>query len=87
MVTRVASKLPAATIGVRYRARLGVTGGSAPYRFVLESGALPLGLRLASNGTISGVARGIAARSIFQVLVKDRYGAQGRFTYRLAVAV
>jgi len=86
-LTRVASKLPAATIGVRYRARLGVTGGSAPYRFVLESGALPLGLRLASNGTISGVARGIAARSIFQVLVKDRYGAQGRFTYRLAVAV
>jgi len=82
---RFSSKLPAATIGVAYRARLAVTGGSAPYTFALKSGALPLGLRLARNGTISGAAQGPAERSTFQVLVRDRYGAQGRFTYRLAV--
>ncbi|MEG0182733.1 MAG: putative Ig domain-containing protein [Stenotrophomonas sp.] len=45
----------AGTVGVAYSQPLvGAAGGSAPYSYVLASGALPAGLVLASNGTLAG---------------------------------
>ena len=49
--------LPGATVGLSYAQMISASGGSAPYTFSLDSGALPDGLSLASNGSISGTAR------------------------------
>lgn len=50
------STLPAATARSSYLASMAVRGATAPYRWNLNSGALPAGLHLdASSGSISGV--------------------------------
>lgn len=46
--------LPDATIGIAYSEQLTADGGTAPYTFALESGSLPDGLSLASDGLITG---------------------------------
>jgi hypothetical protein len=46
--------LPAATAGTAYSQTFVASGGIAPYAFTLGSGALPPGLGLAANGTLSG---------------------------------
>lgn len=43
-----------ATVGTAYSQKLGVTGGDPAPSFTLTGGALPSGLSLASDGTISG---------------------------------
>ena len=47
--------LPKAFLRQQYRAELGVQGGVAPFKWVLESGVLPPGVELAPNGVVSGV--------------------------------
>lgn len=43
------------TVGVAYSQSLaGASGGTAPYLYVLETGSLPAGMTLASNGLLSG---------------------------------
>jgi hypothetical protein len=65
--------LPLAHLGARYAARLTVSGGTAPYRWKLQSGALPTGLRLGPAGLIAGTPtrRG---RFAFVVSVTDARG-------------
>src|SRR5262249_25898909 len=46
--------LPNGAPGRAYTATLRGTGGTGPYRFALTAGALPTGLRLNANGTVSG---------------------------------
>jgi hypothetical protein len=46
--------LPAGRIGRSYRRSLGGQGGTPPYRYALESGALPAGLSLLEDGVVSG---------------------------------
>jgi large repetitive protein len=41
-------------IGVPYNETLTASGGTAPYTFIISSGALPTGLSLSSSGVISG---------------------------------
>lgn len=53
-LTAQPSELPAATAGVAYELSLSVSGGGAPYVWTLDSGALPDGLTLSSDGVISG---------------------------------
>ncbi len=43
------------TIGVRYTASLGAAGGLAPYVWSVSGGALPPGLSLLPDGTLSGI--------------------------------
>jgi hypothetical protein len=51
------SALPAGTVDVPYNASLAASGGSAPYQWTINSGALPKGLSLDKNtGSISGTA-------------------------------
>lgn len=48
------SPLPAAVAGQSYATTIQATGGQAPYTFALTSGALPNGLSLGADGTLSG---------------------------------
>jgi len=77
--------LPAATKGVAYTTRVAATGGTAPYRFSLVSGALPAGLALAADGTISGTPT-VAGTSAFTVHTADAVGAVATRSLSLVVA-
>jgi hypothetical protein len=46
--------LPNGTVGQAYNATLNATGGLAPRTFSIDSGSLPAGLSLGSNGAITG---------------------------------
>jgi putative Ig domain-containing protein/Big-like domain-containing protein len=65
--------LPQATQGLAYSAKLEAAGGIAPYAWALESGALPDGVTLSSDGSISGRANQAGAAA-FTVRVKDSIG-------------
>ena len=62
--------LPAAGVGVAYSQTLAASGGTNPYAWSLASGALPGGLTLGANGTISGTATN-AGTFNFTVQVAD----------------
>lgn len=46
--------LPKARTGTTYRAQVKVTGGKAPDRVAVASGALPRGLKMSSTGAVTG---------------------------------
>ncbi len=78
------SSLPAAAIGQGYLVELASTGGSPPYAYTLFSGALPTGLTLNGNGTISGIpAVGGSFPLIFRVV--DTAGNSAQTTLTLTV--
>jgi len=49
-----AGALPSGVAGVAYTATFAADGGIAPYAYTIASGALPAGLTLAADGTLSG---------------------------------
>jgi hypothetical protein len=64
----VATQLPPAVVGKQYSTHLAAESGTAPYRWRSTSGALPRGLHLLADGTITGVPRRVARmRLVFQV--------------------
>lgn len=68
---------PAATVGVAYSQSLAsVSGGVAPYTYAIASGSLPLGITLASNGTLSGTPNAGGSFN-FTVNVTDSSGGSG----------
>lgn len=78
------STIPNAVRGVSYLAKLTAGGGSAPYAFGLGSGALPPGLTLGIDGTISGTPTSTGS-STFSVIASDSIGSTGVQTYTLTV--
>jgi hypothetical protein len=60
-------------VGSSYNANIAVTGGTAPYKFSIASGALPEGIALAAAGTISGTPTATGT-SEFTVSVADSKG-------------
>ena len=64
-------RLPAARVGQPYRASLTAQGGRPPYTWEVEEGSLPPGLRLAPDGSISGVPSRAEQRP-FLLRVTDR---------------
>lgn len=70
-----ACPLPEGTTGVPYSQRLSAEGGAGGYRWSLL-GALPGGLQLASDGTLSG-APYRAGPHFFRLLVTDSQGNSG----------
>ncbi|WP_158637929.1 Ig domain-containing protein [Sphingomonas ginsenosidivorax] len=48
------TSLASATVGVTYSASIAASGGTAPYAYAVTAGALPAGLVLAADGTLSG---------------------------------
>ena len=63
------SSMDAGTVGSAYSVSLQATGGTSPYTWTLKSGALPAGISLSADGTISGTpsAAGTAGSLVFQV--------------------
>ena len=64
------SSLPPVAVGAAYSQTLTATGGTGGNTWSLASGALPAGLTLAANGTISGTPTA-AGTATFTVQVKD----------------
>lgn len=52
----VTGTLPAATSNLSYTAALQATGGAAPYSWSIVAGALPAGISLAGDGSITGTS-------------------------------
>ena len=64
------SLIPGATVDSRFRFTLTSQGGVAPYAWTIKAGALPTGLSLSADGTISGQPTE-AGKSSFTVTVTD----------------
>jgi hypothetical protein len=81
--------LPTAGLNVAYTTVLTASGGDAPYAWALASGsALPPGLGLSGNGTISGAATALGT-FVFSVVVSDA-GSPAQSdsaTYQLTVSM
>jgi uncharacterized protein YhjY with autotransporter beta-barrel domain len=66
---------PSGTVGVAYSQSLAsASGGASPYTYTIASGALPAGLTLAANGTLSGTA---TAAGTFTFAVKATDSSSG----------
>ncbi len=65
--------LPNATLNVAYTQTLHASGGLAPYTYAITAGALPTGLTLSTDGTISGTPTAVGASS-FTVTATDSEG-------------
>lgn len=70
--------------GQAYSARLSADGGGAPLTWSVSAGALPAGLSLASDGTLSGTPT-TEGPSTFTVKAVDRYGQEAQRELTLTV--
>jgi hypothetical protein len=67
-----------------YSQTLTASGGTAPFAFALTNGALPAGLALGADGTITGTPTDIGASS-FTVQATDSLGWTGQRDYTVTV--
>jgi hypothetical protein len=80
------TSLPVGVPGAAYAQTLTATGGSAPYRYLVNDGALPLGLSLnPDTGVISGTPT-TAGFSIFTVAAWDLAGCSTVHAYTLTIS-
>jgi hypothetical protein len=80
------ASLPDGTVGTPYSQPLAATGGTAPYTWVVASGALPAGLALGSDGMISGTPTA-AGPSSFTVRVTDSAAPAATASHDFSVTV
>ena len=74
-ITYTPSSPAAGTVGVAYSQSVaGASGGAAPYTYTIASGALPAGITLAANGTLSGTP---TANGTFNFTVKATDSSTG----------
>ena len=80
--------LPVGEVGVSYTASLGASGGATPYTWSIDSGALPNGLSLTSDGSVSGVPTtpGTFALTVKATDATNQYTTQGT-TIKIAAAL
>ncbi|HEX8697583.1 MAG TPA: putative Ig domain-containing protein [Myxococcaceae bacterium] len=71
-------------VGEPYSDSVSATEGKAPYTFSAPPGALPPGLTLNANGTLTGTPTASATAS-FEVSVRDANGRTGSRTFSVAV--
>lgn len=76
--------LPAGRMGRSYRRSLDGQGGTPPYRYALEGGALPAGLTLSEDGVVSGTPTESGDCS-FTARVVDSAGQTVTQFYRLRI--
>ncbi len=76
--------LPAATVAAAYSQTITATGGTGPYSYTVQSGSLPAGLTLASNGTLSGTPTA-GGSFAFTVMATDAFSSTGTLAYTLTV--
>jgi hypothetical protein len=70
-MTITTTSLPTGKAGYYYNQTLKVSGGKAGYTWIVTSGALPRGIRLATGGTLSGIPTA-AGSYTFTVRVTDK---------------
>lgn len=80
------STLPGATNGVLYTTELDVTGGTAPYHWLLSSGSLPPGLKLSDGGVLAGTPTTSGTYS-FTVQVQDSASPMNTTTQYVTITV
>jgi PKD repeat protein len=83
-LTLTPATLPAGTVGVPYNQVIATTNGAAPVTFDLPSGNLPPGMRLATDGTLSGTPTTGGAYT-FTVRATDKKNCTGSMTYTLRI--
>ncbi|MBY0502798.1 MAG: Ig domain-containing protein [Bryobacteraceae bacterium] len=71
-------------VGQPYRYSFAATGGTGPTTFVLDSGALPPGLTLNENGTLSGTPTA-AGTYLVKLKTTDANGASSQFTQVIVI--
>ena len=76
--------LPNAIFSISYDHVLSATGGTAPYTFAVTAGALPAGVTLNANGTISG-APTVTGAFNFTITATDALGFTGTRAYAITV--
>jgi hypothetical protein len=77
--------LPGGTVAAAYSQMLTASGGAGPYSFNLSAGALPNGLTLAANGTLSGTPLQAGAFTL-TAQATDTHGCTGTRAYTLNIA-
>ncbi|HWB32277.1 MAG TPA: putative Ig domain-containing protein [Acidobacteriaceae bacterium] len=82
----VTGALPAASYGTPYSQTLQAKGGAGTYSWAIAAGALPSGLSLSGNGTISGTPTAAGTFS-FSVRVTDQSVPQQTSTANLSIVV
>jgi len=78
--------LPQATQSLSYTTKLAATGGIGPYTWSLDTGALPDGLTLATDGTITGRPN-VAGTTTFTVRLKDSLGTSSVKSFFITVLI
>jgi outer membrane autotransporter protein len=78
--------LPPPTVGVAYNQAVSASGGNGSYTFALISGALPTGLTLSADGTISGTPTA-GGSFLFRIAATDTSAAPGPYSGSLSYAV
>lgn len=79
------ASLPDATSGTSYSQTITASGGADTHTFAVTQGALPSGLTLANDGTLSGTPSDAGPFS-FTVTATDAYGSTGSKVFSLNVA-
>ncbi|MGD0501006.1 MAG: M36 family metallopeptidase, partial [Bryobacteraceae bacterium] len=80
------SPLPQSVVGAAYSQTFSASGGSSPYVWSVASGAIPFGLALAGDGTLSGTPT-TAGTFTFTIRVEDRAAAAATATFALTIAL
>jgi hypothetical protein len=86
-VSIVTTALPGGAVGVTYSATLVAQDGKSPYTWSVVAGALPAGLSLAPDGTISGVPSGPTGTFTFTVQVSDALDPPGVATREFSITI
>ena len=79
------ASLPSGTLNVAYAQTLSGSGGAAPYTFALDSGTLPGGLSLGSDGVIQGVPTALGSFT-FVIEATDSAGCLAYRQYTVDIA-
>jgi hypothetical protein len=77
--------LNAGTVGASYLQNLFVSGGAKPYTWAIVAGALPAGLSLSANGSITGTPTTAGTRT-FTIRVTDKLGQQATRVFSIAIS-
>jgi hypothetical protein len=83
-ITIAPATLPAGTVGTAYSQVLAASGGTAPYTYAVSAGALPDGLALAGDGTLSGTPTASGSFA-FTVTATDANAQTGEQAYTLQI--
>src|SRR5207249_4705235 len=73
------------TVGTAYNQSIAATGGTLPYAWSVESGALPPGLSLSASGVISG-APSVAGSYTFTIRVTAASNSTASQSFSLTIA-